>query len=154
MEQIEEKEPFRILPLFFRFYLLFISLPVAGTAYVVWLLGVFLGVAAFINFAFQLLYFWNNEVWITQLSLSLFIEIDKSYFSHLEVIFGRRVSEYIYYAYTAKFILAFAMIIILGALITALNYLNLFFARNNIYFVASIVLMAYFYFNILSYALT
>ena len=146
-----DKSKSKFLTNFLRIYICFISLPVACIAFVILMLGILASLFAFINFAFQMLYFWNYDEWLPQGSLSLFFEIKDIYFTHISQILSHKISEYIQYAYSSKFIVCSLMLIALGGLIGALNYLNIFLARYNLYFLASVILMSLYYIKVIKY---
>ena len=136
---------------FSRFYLIFVSLPVALLVFVITMIGVVNGTLAFFNFAFQVLNYLINDQWIPQGSPSLLLEIKDIYFTHISQILSYKISEYIHYAYNSKFIVCSLMLISLGVLIGALNYLNIFLARYNLYFLASVILMLLYYIKVIKY---
>ena len=136
---------------FSRFYLIFIFLPVALLVFVITMIGVVNGILAFFNFAFQVLNYLINDQWIPQGSPSLLLEIKDIYFTHISQILSYKISEYIHYAYNSKFIVCSLMLISLGVLIGALNYLNIFLARYNLYFLASVILMLLYYIKVIKY---
>ena len=136
---------------FSRFYLIFVSLPVALLVFVITMIGVVNGTLAFFNFAFQVLNYLINDQWIPQGSPSLLLEIKDIYFTHISQILSYKISEYIQYAYSSKFIVCSLMLIALGGLIGALNYLNIFLARYNLYFLASVILMSLYYIKVIKY---
>ena len=136
---------------FSRFYLIFIFLPVALLVFVITMIGVVNGTLAFFNFAFQVLNYLINDQWIPQGSPSLLLEIKDIYFTHISQILSYKISEYIHYAYNSKFIVCSLMLISLGVLIGALNYLNIFLARYNLYFLASVILMLLYYIKVIKY---
>ena len=136
---------------FSRFYLIFVSLPVALLVFVITMIGVVNGTLAFFNFAFQVLNYLINDQWIPQGSPSLLLEIKDIYFTHISQILSYKISEYIHYAYNSKFIVCSLMLISLGVLIGALNYLNIFLARYNLYFLASVILMSLYYIKVIKY---
>ena len=138
---------------FSRFYLIFIFLPVALLVFVITMIGVVNGILAFFNFAFQVLNYLINDQWIPQGSPSLLLEIKDIYFTHISQILSHKISEYIQYAYSSKFIVCSLMLISLGVLIGALNYLNIFLARYNIYFLATVILMSLYYIEVIKYIL-
>lgn len=138
---------------FSRFYLIFIFLPVALLVFVITMIGVVNGILAFFNFAFQVLNYLINDQWIPQGSPSLLLEIKDIYFTHISQILSYKISEYIHYAYNSKFIVCSLMLISLGVLIGALNYLNIFLARYNIYFLATVILMSLYYIEVIKYIL-
>ena len=138
---------------FSRFYLIFVSLPVALLVFVITMIGVVNGTLAFFNFAFQVLNYLINDQWIPQGSPSLLLEIKDIYFTHISQILSYKISEYIHYAYNSKFIVCSLMLISLGVLIGALNYLNIFLARYNIYFLATVILMSLYYIEVIKYIL-
>ena len=136
---------------FSRFYLIFVSLPVALLVFVITMIGVVNGTLAFFNFAFQVLNYLINDQWIPQGSPSLLLEMKDIYFTHISQILSHKISEYIKYAYSSKFIVCSLMLIALGGLIGALNYLNIFLARYNLYFLASVILMSLYYIKVIKY---
>ena len=136
---------------FSRFYLIFVFLPVALLVFVITMIGVVNGTLAFFNFAFQVLNYLINDQWIPQGSPSLLLEIKDIYFTHISQILSYKISEYIHYAYDSKFIVCSLMLISLGVLIGALNYLNIFLARYNLYFLASLILMLLYYIKVIKY---
>ena len=136
---------------FSRFYLIFVFLPVALLVFVITMIGVVNGTLAFFNFAFQVLNYLINDQWIPQGSPSLLLEIKDIYFTHISQILSYKISEYIHYAYDSKFIVCSLMLISLGVLIGALNYLNIFLARYNLYFLASVILMLLYYIKVIKY---
>ena len=136
---------------FSRFYLISVFLPVALLVFVITMIGVVNGMLAFFNFAFQVLNYLINDQWIPQGSPSLLLEIKDIYFTHISQILSHKISEYIHYAYNSKFIVCSLMLISLGVLIGALNYLNIFLARYNLYFLASVILMLLYYIKVIKY---
>ena len=136
---------------FSRFYLIFVFMPVALLVFVITMIGVVNGTLAFFNFAFQVLNYLINDQWIPQGSPSLLLEIKDIYFTHISQILSYKISEYIHYAYDSKFIVCSLMLISLGVLIGALNYLNIFLARYNLYFLASLILMLLYYIKVIKY---
>ena len=136
---------------FSRFYLISVFLPVALLVFVITMIGVVNGILAFFNFAFQVLNYLINDQWIPQGSPSLLLEIKDIYFTHISQILSYKISEYIHYAYNSKFIVCSLMLISLGVLIGALNYLNIFLARYNLYFLASVILMLLYYIKVIKY---
>ena len=136
---------------FSRFYLISVFLPVALLVFVITMIGVVNGTLAFFNFAFQVLNYLINDQWIPQGSPSLLLEIKDIYFTHISQILSYKISEYIHYAYDSKFIVCSLMLISLGVLIGALNYLNIFLARYNLYFLASLILMLLYYIKVIKY---
>jgi len=136
---------------FSRFYLIFVFMPVALLVFVITMIGVVNGTLAFFNFAFQVLNYLINDQWIPQGSPSLLLEIKDIYFTHISQILSYKISEYIHYAYDSKFIVCSLMLISLGVLIGALNYLNIFLARYNLYFLASVILMLLYYIKVIKY---
>ena len=138
---------------FSRFYLISVFLPVALLVFVITMIGVVNGMLAFFNFAFQVLNYLINDQWIPQGSPSLLLEIKDIYFTHISQILSYKISEYIHYAYNSKFIVCSLMLISLGVLIGALNYLNIFLARYNIYFLATVILMSLYYIEVIKYIL-
>ena len=136
---------------FSRFYLISVFLPVALLVFVITMIGVVNGMLAFFNFAFQVLNYLINDQWIPQGSPSLLLEIKDIYFTHISQILSYKISEYIHYAYDSKFIVCSLMLISLGVLIGALNYLNIFLARYNLYFQASVILMLLYYIKVIKY---
>ena len=136
---------------FSRFYLISVFLPVALLVFVITMIGVVNGMLAFFNFAFQVLNYLINDQWIPQGSPSLLLEIKDIYFTHISQILSHKISEYIQYAYSSKFIVCSLMLISLGVLIGALNYLNIFLARYNLYFLASVILMSLYYIKVIKY---
>jgi len=126
-------------------------MPVALLVFVITMIGVVNGTLAFFNFAFQVLNYLINDQWIPQGSPSLLLEIKDIYFTHISQILSYKISEYIHYAYDSKFIVCSLMLISLGVLIGALNYLNIFLARYNLYFLASVILMLLYYIKVIKY---
>ena len=136
-----------------RLYICFISFPVAGIAFVTMMSGAVLGFITIIYFIFQIVCFWKQAVWLPQGSVSLFFEINEIYFVHVSHLFGGWVSDYLRYAYTAKFILSSLMLLVTGFAVGILNEVNLGLADNKLYFFATLILMGFYYTHLVSYLL-